>query len=265
MKNLITTMVALLILTACSRTPQDYVTAYDFTSAPLVDLPWEMGATIVGAGSFFDYDAYVREHHPNWNYVQHQQGDRLFMNKSYVPKDSTNYVYTVDDPSLIIPQYDSVDDSCRLVDGCLWYELDCIDGVVTTSSNSWFKLEVEVLEYGDFNQDGFMDVLVRRMLGGSACPREELILSRKTPDGQFYVVDIQSGAIRIRTGEGWSWEKNPDGTKSHQIHIFIDVGVTIADLVTEYGVTEEIIRSANGLGEEDEIQEGSWVVVPDKE
>lgn len=258
-------VVVLLVVSGCQRGAQDYVSDYDFNSALLEDLPWELGAIIIGSGASIDYDAYVKKHHPDWNYVQHQQGRHLFNKLSYVPADCTNHVYTVDDPVSIIPQYDQIDDSCRLSDGNLLHDLECIDGVVRSSTNQWFKLNVEVLEYNDFNQDGYMDVLVHRMLAGSASPSEELVLSRKKATGQFYVVDILSGAIRIKTGESWSWEKTPDGTKKSQTHVSVDAGVRITDLVMEYGVTEEIIRSANGLSEDDKIQEGSWVVVPDKE
>jgi hypothetical protein len=66
MKILTTAMMALLTLTGCNSTKpitHDYVSQYDFTTARLVDLPWEMGAAIVGSSSSFDYDEYVREHH----------------------------------------------------------------------------------------------------------------------------------------------------------------------------------------------------------
>lgn len=264
------TMIAVLMgfmIAGCSvqkQTSHDFVSSYDFKTALLEDLPWEMGEAIVGTEAAFDYDDFVRKHHRSWNYVQHWMGEPLFMDLSY----STNDVWVVDDPATVIPQYDRIDsESCRLKGGELWHALYCTNGVVRVDRDGYgmINLGVEPLEYGDFNQDGYMDVLVRRVLGGSACPMEELVLSRKQPSGQFYVVEVQRGSVRVHSGKSLLWEKNANGTRKSWTHIFVSDGMTVADLAEQYEVPEEVIRSANDLGRSGEIRKGTWVIIPDRE
>ena len=78
----------------------------------------------------------------------------------------------------------------------------------------------------------------------------------------FFVVEHLSGSIRVNSQLSESWEKSADGTRKSQAHVFVDTGMTIADLAKQYEVPEEAIRSANGLGKDCEIQEDTWVKVP---
>lgn len=81
-----------------------------------------------------------------------------------------------------------------------WYELHTSNGVVqarTSWKGSMPQLRLTVTGIDDFNQDGFMDVKVRRELPGSARPEGELVLSRKSPDGQFYVVEHLESDARL--------------------------------------------------------------------
>jgi hypothetical protein len=186
----------------------------------LEDLPWEMGATIIGTQVWFHYDEYIQEHFPDWNYVQHALVRNSFPFESHLidkqtGKPSTtpicefcndevpciNRVYWIDDPASIVPEYTAVDhQSCRLNDGEYWYELHASNGVVQANTRwkgSSPQLKLTRLETGDFNQDGYMDVKVQRDLPGSACPTEVLILSRKTPKSQFYVVEHLGSDVRM--------------------------------------------------------------------
>lgn len=201
MHKLLILLIPAILVTACSKHQQDYVSGYDWQSARLVDLPWEMGRTLIGTGDRFDYDDYVRNHHSNWSYIEHALGYWLFTDKSYIPKSSTNHVYTVDDPQSIVPQYIAIDhQSCRLKDGMYWYELHVGDGVVQART-SWKghapQLRLTVLGMDDYNHDGFMDVKMKRELSGSARPQEVLVVSRKSPDGRFYVVEHLESDVRL--------------------------------------------------------------------
>ncbi len=199
MKISISFIATALLLTACVHIPKDHVSDYDFSSAHLEDLPWEMGAAIVGPRASFDYNDYVKEHYPDWNYVQFMLGKRLFEDLSHLSGNGTNSVYVVDNPAGIVPQYESVDAvQCRLKDGVLWYHLCISNDVVTTEPDRWFNpmLEIKVLGHDDYNHDGFMDVLVWRRLPGSAIPWEELVLSRRGDGDPFYVVEHRDRGCR---------------------------------------------------------------------
>lgn len=267
MKIITMAIATLLILTGCNRmepAPKDYVSGYDFKSARLVDLPWEVRSVIMGSSVSLDYNSFVREHYPDWNCVQYELGKNLFYDLSRIPKDSTNPVYTVEDPASIIPKYDSVDDSCRLADGSLWHELESRDGLVVPSTNRrFFVVSVKVLDYQDYNKDGYMDVIVFRRLPGSAAPTETLVLSRRKPEGQFDVVEHLDGSVRLGGTGSHSWQKNSEGTTESHWRIIVTSNMTVASLAKEYGVSQEVIRSANGLGKDDEVQECDYVIIPD--
>ena len=183
----------LLALLAGCRAPavQDFVSGYDFRTARLEDLPWQMSAAIIGTGSAFDYDAYVRKHFPDWNVVQHRLGCNLFDRESFIPEGGSEY--TVSNSAIIAVAFDRIDaESCRLKDGYICGDLYCSNGVVRVESGSFcgdVVLSLSVLKYKDYNRDGLMDVLVRRTLAGSACPTEALVLSRRQAGGRFHVVE----------------------------------------------------------------------------
>ncbi|VGO11862.1 hypothetical protein PDESU_00409 [Pontiella desulfatans] len=194
-------LISIAILISGCTSHHDYVSQYDFSSALLEDLPWEMGAPIVGNNTSFEYLDYVRTNHSDWNYVQYHIGRQMM--------DDLEYGTVVNDPADIVPQYDSVDsDSCRLVDGKLWHHLCITNGVVTTETDRRFQLEVVPIRYDDFNNDGYMDVLIHRFLPGSASPKGELVLSRKQPVGKFHVVEI--GHSWFRRMEEETGVKPPD-------------------------------------------------------
>jgi len=256
MKIFMITISVMLILTGCAYGPKDYVSAYDFSSAHLVDLPWELGATIVGPPSSFEYDEYVKRNHPDWNFVQHALGgqDLFFF-------DGTIYGKA---PEEIVAIYNTVDsESCRLIGGELMHMLYISNGVVTVEAGTDdFRLSVEVLAYQDYNEDGYMDVLVIRRLPGSACPQEGLVLSRRSANGPFHVVACRNGSVRLQTGHSVSWEFKDDGSVVETEHVYLDKGDSIAEISKSYGISEEAIRSASGLGESDRVEEETWVALP---
>lgn len=257
MKISITAILVVMILAGCKPAPKDYVSGYDFTTARLVDLPWEMGGTLIGTPSSFEYDEYVKTNHPNWNFVQHALGgqDLFFLDMS---------IYG-DAPETIVAKYSNIDqETCRLTDGKLMHMLCISNGVVTLEKeDDGFRLSVEVLEYQDYNEDGYMDVVILRMLPGSAAPRETLVLSRKGPAGPFYVVDRLDGAVRFHAGESHSWHKNEDGSTDSYVHLYVTSNMTVAELAEEYEVSEEVIREINGVGESGDLELGSTVVIPE--
>ncbi|MDF7824685.1 LysM peptidoglycan-binding domain-containing protein [Pontiellaceae bacterium B12227] len=266
MKILITTMMALVILlSGCSTTKpitQDYVSGYDFTTARLVDLPWEMGAAIVGNNTSFEYLDYVKLNHPDWNCLQYMLGRRLF-------EEHTDKNYNVDDPVSIVPVYNSVHPKCRLMQGELWREPQVVDGDAVLSTNRWFVLSVKALEYGDFNRDGYMDVLIHRKLPGSAQPWEELVLSRRASEDRFYVVehrnrgcrgmDLDTGVVSEETHPTmYEPVQLPEGCIEHLVY----PGETIRDVALMFGTAEKDIRSANNMTVEEKVQAGQVLIVP---
>jgi hypothetical protein len=252
---------------------RDYVSAYDFDNAPLEDLPWEMGAAIVGPVSALDYVPFVARHYPDWNYVQYSLGRERFVYWSYIPENSTNNVYVVDDSSVISVEYSSVDPKCRLEAGELVGKLQCVDGVVylDMSPPQFFQLKVVVLGYDDVNADGYMDVMVRRLLPGSACPCEDLVLSRKRPDSMFSVVDVTDRRICEAKQEetlletGWDIPifRAGDDLDNAQIYL-VYPGESISDISRHYDVSEAALRAANGLSPEDRILAGQRLRIPER-
>lgn len=265
------TILLIAVLAGCSD-QHDFVSDYDFDKALVEDLPWEISKTIVGSNDAFRYDEFVGQYHPDWNYVQYQLG--WFRYGELVSKSNLT-ICLADNPASIIPQYSSIDsETCRLKDGQLWYDLYCSNGVVRVDHDGYamLNLGVEPLEYRDFNQDGYMDVLVRRTLGGSACPSDQLILSRKQPSGQFYVVehklndgrvsdlelDQQAAPIPIDPQDSVEEEVTSLDSFSHTVY----PGETIAYIAQEYEVSENALRVANGIGEGEEVRDGQRLVVP---
>lgn len=250
---------------------KDYVSEYDFDNALLEDLPWEMAAAIVGPSAVLDYAPFVARHYPDWNYIQYCLGQDRFIDLSYIPAGSTNDIHVVDDPVAVAVEYRAVDPRCRLTAGELAGELRCVDGVVRLDTNApqHIQLSVEVLGYEDVNGDGYMDVLLRRSLPGSACPVEDLVLSRKRLDGMFYVVEITERRIRQADQEaaglepGWNMpvHHTDDAHGNAQIHL-VYPGETVSVIARQYGVSEDALRTANDLSSEDQVLAGQRLRVP---
>ncbi len=246
---------------------KDYVSEYDFDNAPLEDLPWEMAAAVVGPSAVLDYVPFVARHYPDWNYIQYCLGQDRFIDLSYIPAGSTNDIHVVDDPAAVAVEYRSVDRRCRLTGGELAGELQCVDGVVCLDADApqHIQLSVKVLGCEDVNADGYLDVLIRRSLPGSACPVEDLVLSRKRPDDLFCVVEVTERRIRnagrAEAGLKTGWDLSDPRTDDAQIHL-VYPGESISDIARQYGVSEAALRSANGLSPEDRILAGQRLRIP---
>lgn len=122
-----------------------------------------------------------------------------------------------------------------------------------------------------------MDVLMNRWHQGSDCPTEGIVLSRKQPADMFYCVTNGLDPFPIK-GSGFDPEfmasyvdppdgrppvqdeqiEVPDGCVNHTVY----PGETMADVARMYGVTVETILKQNGLRIDEQIVEGTQLVVP---
>lgn len=198
MKSIWITGLCAVILAGCQTVVRnDFVSGYDFQNARLEDLPWQMRAAIIEPMVVFDYDTYVRKHFPHWNVVQHHLGSDLFDRESFIPQGEHDY--TVNDPSSIVVAFDRIE----VIDESIPEALYCTNGVVYVSRD-WrdtVNQGFDVLGYSDYNRDGFMDVLIRRQMPGSARPTEALVLTRRQTEGPFIFVESVETGIGMGVGE----------------------------------------------------------------
>ena len=164
--------------TGCSHKVKDYVSDYDFSRASLAELPWEVLDCMCGTRLTSSYAFYVEENLSDWNAVQFILGEPEFNSKSYESSCSNEWhVYTVDDSNILKVKYDKRDPDFRLVDGRYVGARD-----VNLRS-------IHILKYGDFNSDGYMDVMIECNHNGSGCGHKQISLTRKYPGGMFFVTE----------------------------------------------------------------------------
>lgn len=152
--------------------PHDFVSQYDFPSALLEDLPWELHLLTVAGDEYFEYGEFVGKQHPGWNYLEFNFPHR--------------------DPR----HYERVDrTTCRLADGIFNGDLDVSNGTVFARRDE-FPCGFKICEIGfkDVNRDGFMDavLLLGQQGGGSARVSGVYVLTRTQSGGRFYRVYTQA-------------------------------------------------------------------------
>jgi hypothetical protein len=151
------------------RSPaHNFASQYNFATAALEDLPWNLHLLCVFSDEYWDYCESIRKQHPDWNYLE----------------------FNFPDPEP--RRYERVDKTtCRLTDGAFTGELIVSNGTIFAESgdfNSGFK--IYDIGFTDVNHDGFMDAVLLLMQQGYGSSRVSgvFVLTRKQPGTKFSVV-----------------------------------------------------------------------------